>query len=176
MESKCLWFSKFLKRLVLARIYDCFALSLQCRMYTVPCTYRAYIIHGMNSACLSLQKTGCLQPRRIAIWVLFDRTEFLHDFGHRQSLLHFHFATTTKKKKVLKDNVWSPRWNVQSACVTINTNDGRFTIVQQQTLPICCIPPECLFAMSFKPNLFIEIQQATSYSIGQWMSLLISLH
>lgn len=41
---------------------------------------------------------------------------------------------------------------------------------------ICCIPPECLFAMSFKPNLFIEIQQATSYSIGQWMSLLISLH
>lgn len=99
MESKCLWFNKFLKRLVLARIYDCFALSLQCRMYTVPCTYRAYIIHGMNSACLSLQKTGCLQPRRIAIWVLFDRTEFLHDFGHRQSLLHFHFATTTKKKR-----------------------------------------------------------------------------
>lgn len=81
-----------------------------------------------------------------------------------------------QKKKVLKDNVWSPRWNVQFACVTINTNDGRFTIVQQQTLPICCIPPECMFAMSFKPNLFIEIQQATSYSIGQWMSLLISLH
>lgn len=176
MESKCLWFSKFLKRLVLARIYDCFALSLQCRMYTVPCTYRAYIIHGMNSACLSLQNTGCLQPRRIAIWVLFDRTEFLHDFGHRQSLLHFHFATTTKKKRCSRitcevqdgtSNLLAWRL-IQMMVDSRSSNNKRCTI--------CCIPPECLFAMSFKPNLFIEIQQATSYSIGQWMSLLISLH